>query len=134
MDREEARLEEEVRRRREELVTKGESLRRSVVDKFDPREIVKRNPVGGLLASVGVGIFVGKMLTGRGSRGKNGEAESKPSADPSLASLAMGLLPGLLSRVAPMFVAPLLSFFQRERSPDEANGGQASAASTSEKK
>jgi hypothetical protein len=123
MDPEEARLEEEVRRRRADLVARGDSLRRSVIDTFDPREAIKRHPVGGLLASLGVGIVAGRVLTGRRSRASNGKAESESSEGSPLASLAMGFLPGLLVKIVPLVAAPLLSFFQREPSVAKEDAG-----------
>lgn len=123
MDPHEAKLEEEVRLRRAELLEKGESLRRSVVETLDPRSIVKRNPVGGLLTSLGVGLFMGRMLTGRGTRGKNAAAEAPPLNDaPSLVSLVAGMLPGLALRALPKLIGPVFSLFRSQPSSASDDG------------
>ena len=66
-------------------------------------------------------MFAGRMLTGRGGRGKNGASESEPAAgaESNLASLAMGVLPMLLPRIVPALIGPVLGFFQRERPGDK---------------
>jgi len=133
MDPQEAKLEEEVRQCRAELLSRGESLRRTVAVTLDPREMFKRHPVRGLLTSLGVGLFAGRMLSGRGGRVKNGASEPEPSsaAAPSFASLAMGMI---LPRILPALVGPVLGFFQRERPPDKADNGRARSTPTSGKR
>ena len=124
MDPQEARLEEEVRQCRAELLSRGESLRRTVATTLDPREMFKRHPVRGVLTSLGLGLFAGRILSGRSARVKNGapQPEAASAAAPSLASLAMGMI---LPRILPALVGPVLGFFQRERPPDKADNGRA---------
>ena len=119
MDATEARLLEEIRQRRADLVTRAESLRRSVVDTLDPCEQVRRHPVGSILASLGAGVLLGGAFPRRGRRGRgaaaNGAAESAaPEAGiPGFASIAAGLLPSLLPMIVPL-VGRLVSWFEPE--------------------
>jgi hypothetical protein len=111
MDAEEARLLEDIQKRRAELITRAQTVKRSVVETFDPREHFKRSPVTGLLTSLSAGVFLGRMMMGRSSHA-NGEvgAAPPPEEEPStLASLAMGILPSLLPTVLPALVRPLIS-------------------------
>lgn len=117
MDPYEAQLEEDIRRRRAELLTKAETVKRSFVETFDPRERVRRNPLGSLLATVGAGMFLGRMVSGRSARanGRVAEVEPPEPEESSLASLAMSVLPTLLPTLLPAVVRPLISLVLPKR-------------------
>ncbi len=111
MDAYEARLTEEIQQRRAELVARAEKLRRVVVETIDPRETVKRHPLGGLLTSLGAGMFLGGMLPGRSGRA-NGASKGAPApaSESSLfGTVAAGVLSSVLPGLIPMLVGPLMS-------------------------
>ena len=113
MDAEEARLMEDIQRRRAELVTRAEGLKRSLTLALDPRERIKRHPLRGLLTSIGTGIFLGRMIGG-GGRAAPRRAGAEPQATNSehespLLSLASSVLPTLLPTLLPAVMGPLMS-------------------------
>ena len=112
MDAEEARLLAEIEARRADLVSRAHELRRSVTQTLDPRERIKRHPLRGLLTSVGTGIFLGRLMSGRPAARRNSEPEAAHAAEPEspLASLAASVLPTLLPTLLPAIVGPLASF------------------------
>lgn len=117
MDPYEAQLLDDIQLRRAELMNRAESLRRAFVETFDPRERVKRNPLSGLLTSLGAGMFLGRMMPGRSTRG-NGTtiAPEPPPAESTLASIAVSMLPGLLPTLMPL-MGPLMSLLIPKKRP-----------------
>ena len=110
MDTQEAKLLAEIRARRADLVMKAEGLKRTLTETFDPRERIKRHPLRGILSSVGAGMFLGRMMTGRASRRTGVEPEPAPPEPQSpLAALAAGVLPTLLPTLLPAVMGPLMS-------------------------
>ena len=111
MDAEEARLIADIRQRRADLVGRAEHMKRTLTEALDPRERIKRHPLRGLLTSVGTGIFLGRLISGRPARRSQAEPEPVAPAEPEspLAALAAGLLPTLLPTLLPAVMGPLMS-------------------------
>ena len=110
MDAQEEILLADIKARRADLVSKAEGLKRTLTETFDPRERIKRHPLRGILSSVGAGMFLGRLMGGRGPRKGGFEPEPPPPEPQSpLASLAAGVLPTLLPTLLPAVMGPLLS-------------------------
>ena len=109
LDREEEDLLREIEASRQRLTQAADHLQRTL----DPREAIRRHPVGGTLASLGAGIALGALgnpfSTLGGRRSKSARRERGTMGDlagEALAALVSSIVPVLASVLLPTLIRP----------------------------
>ncbi len=115
-DRREAELVRGVEEARANMIARAEAVRHSAVSLLDPREALRRNPVGGILVAIASGVVLNALGSAR-------DHEPAPPADRRtprgpLAGLFDAALPGLIETLVAPALSSLLGRFGTPRPGD----------------